>query len=210
LSDSIAAIAALGLTVFIATDVDDLFILIAFFADRAFRTRQVVIGQFLGIIALLAVSSLSYFFRLVIPIEWIGLMGLIPVYLGIHAALDLRKSVIDDDERTAEDAHHSKSYGYSKILSVSLVTIANGGDNIGVYAPLFASSSPLEIALLAGGFLVMTGVWLGLAYGLVNNPLFGAKIQRIGRFVLPVVLIGLGVIILIRCGTLTWLWGFLA
>ena len=93
MSDSIAAIAALGLTVFIATDVDDLFILIAFFADRAFRTRQVVIGQFLGIIALLAVSSLSYFFRLVIPIEWIGLMGLIPVYLGIRAALDLRKGV---------------------------------------------------------------------------------------------------------------------
>ena len=106
-SDSIAAIAALGLTVFIATDVDDLFILIAFFADRAFRTRQVVIGQFLGIIALLAVSSLSYFFRLVIPIEWIGLMGLIPIYLGIRAALDLRKGADDDDERTAEDAHHS-------------------------------------------------------------------------------------------------------
>ena len=87
------------------------------------------------------------------------------------------------------------------------MTIANGGDNIGVYAPLFASSSPLEIRLAGWGFLVMTGVWLGLAYGLVNNPLFGAKIQRIGRVVLPVVLIGLGVIILIRCGTLDWLWG---
>lgn len=32
-----------------------------------------------------------------------------------------------------------KKYGYSSALAVSLIKISNGGDNIGIYAQLFAS-----------------------------------------------------------------------
>jgi cadmium resistance protein CadD (predicted permease) len=42
----------LGVTLFAATDIDDLFVLVGFFADPKFRAGNVVIGQYLGIGAL--------------------------------------------------------------------------------------------------------------------------------------------------------------
>ena len=88
-----------------------------------------------------------------------------------------------------------------------MVTIANGGDNIAVYAPLFASSTPARAAGLAGIFLAMTGVWLCLAWFTVHNPLFGRHLQRWGRRLLPPVLILLGAWILWENGTFAWLAG---
>jgi cadmium resistance protein CadD (predicted permease) len=46
-----------GPLAFLLTDIDDLFVLVAFFADRAIRPRHVVIGQFAGIAALLASAT---------------------------------------------------------------------------------------------------------------------------------------------------------
>jgi cadmium resistance protein CadD (predicted permease) len=38
----------LAVLLFASTNVDDIFVLIAFFSDRAFRAREVVAGQLLG------------------------------------------------------------------------------------------------------------------------------------------------------------------
>jgi cadmium resistance protein CadD (predicted permease) len=80
---------------------------------------------------------------------------------------------------------------------VAGVTIANGGDNIGIYVPLFASSSTLaEIITLVAIFLAVTAVWCALAYYLVNHQLIATRLRRVGHIVLPFVLIGLGAYIL--------------
>lgn len=42
---------------FLATNLDDMFLLAAFFAHPKFQTREVVLGQYLGFITLLVVSS---------------------------------------------------------------------------------------------------------------------------------------------------------
>jgi cadmium resistance protein CadD (predicted permease) len=41
---------------FASTNIDDIFVLLGFFSAPAFRTRHVVLGQYLGIGALVAVS----------------------------------------------------------------------------------------------------------------------------------------------------------
>jgi cadmium resistance protein CadD (predicted permease) len=194
-SSGLSALPGIGFLAFAVTDIDDLFVLVALFASRAFRTGQVVLGQYLGIAALVAVSATSYFLRLVLPGEWIGLAGILPIVLGIREALDLCRELRGGGEEA--DASETPR-GRGGALSVAAVTIANGGDNVGVYVPLFASSSPLEIALLAATFLLMTAVWLLLAWLLVSNRLFGRHIRRVGRFALPVVLVGLGVFILLK------------
>jgi cadmium resistance protein CadD (predicted permease) len=77
------------------------------------------------------------------------------------------------------------------------VTFSNGGDNIGVYTPLFAKySSAFEVATLVSVFMAMTAVWCAIGYYLVNHPLFEKYMRRFGRVVLPFVLIGLGVYII--------------
>jgi len=44
----------------------------------------------------------------------------------------------------------------------------------------------------------MTAIWCIAAYYLVNHPLVASKIRHIGHFVLPFVLIGLGIYILVK------------
>src|SRR5271154_4636522 len=45
-----------AVVLFISTDLDDVFVLLGFFADPRFRIRQIVAGQFIGIAALYALS----------------------------------------------------------------------------------------------------------------------------------------------------------
>jgi cadmium resistance protein CadD (predicted permease) len=82
-------------------------------------------------------------------------------------------------------------------LSVAAMTFSNGGDNIGVYTPLFAKyHAASQITALAVVFMAMTAVWCITAYYLVNHPLVASTIRRIGYKIFPFVLIGLGVYIL--------------
>ena len=216
------ALSGVGIAIFVATDIDDLFILVAFFADKTFKTKNIITGQFLGIIFMLLASSLSYFFKLFIPVQWIGLMGLLPVALGVKEAFEAKddweeagkaeeryKSIVagnddddgDNEEIDIEKVKRGKLFKVSQVLSVAAVTIANGGDNIGVYIPLFATSSAFQTIIYMAVFLVMTGVWLAMAYYIVNNKLVGHHVKKYGGFVLPFVLIILGIYIMIRCET---------
>lgn len=83
----------------------------------------------------------------------------------------------------------------SRVLAVASVTVANGGDNLGVYIPLF-SNGPRLVPVYTAAFAVLTAVWCAAGYALVNNPILGKRIARLGRVALPFVLIGLGLWIL--------------
>jgi cadmium resistance protein CadD (predicted permease) len=84
---------------------------------------------------------------------------------------------------------------HSEVLAVMGVTIANGGDNLSVYIPLFASSLGL-IPVYAAVFAVMTAIWCAAGYALVNNHVARQHVRQYGHLALPFVLIGLGLYIL--------------
>ena len=73
----------LGVTAFAATDIDDLFFLVVLFANHRFSTAQIVIGHYIGIGLLTLVGLLGALLALVVPGYVIGLLGLIPLGLGI-------------------------------------------------------------------------------------------------------------------------------
>jgi cadmium resistance protein CadD (predicted permease) len=203
-----------GPLAFLVTDIDDLVVLVAFFADAAVRPHDVVLGQYAGITFLLAASALAMLARLVIPLHLVGLLGVLPIALGIREAVEAaraRRAANDEPEsvRCAEGPRSGLPTAGRRVgvLGVALVTVANGGDNVAVYAPLFASATPARAAGLAGIFLVMTGLWLSLAWFTVRNPLFGRHVSRWGRFLLPPVLVVLGAWIMWENGTLAWLAG---
>jgi cadmium resistance protein CadD (predicted permease) len=182
----------IGIAAFAATNIDDIFVLLMFFSMLKIPPRQVVIGQYLGIGALTAAGAVGSLIALVVPDYVIGLLGLVPIAVGILKLLDLRK---DNTEAPREGLNDRKT-GVA-LLSVTGVTVANGGDNIGVYTPLFAKySTSIEVATLAATFMGMTAVWCATAYYLVNHPFVATRIRRIGHVVLPFVLIGLGLYIL--------------
>ncbi|XXT24113.1 cadmium resistance transporter [Sorangium sp. So ce429] len=188
---------ALGVSavVFISTNIDDILLLTAFFSDPDFTPRQVVAGQFLGIAALVLASVACALLAVRVPEGWIGLLGLAPLALGLRGLWALwRGQEAGEDEDDDDDRPRGRAARF-RSLAVATVTVANGGDNLGVYIPLF-SSSPGLIPLHAAVFAVMTGALCALGHHLVNHPVLGSRIRRHGRVALPFVLIGLGLWIL--------------
>lgn len=182
-----AALVGVAVAAFVATDIDDIFILILLFSS-GYPARQVVAGQYLGIGLLVAIGMLGSLVALVVPPYIIGMMGIAPIAIGVKKLLDLRKK---DDEKQALKGRSVA------VLSVAAVTFANGGDNIAVYVPLFANyNTASEMIALAAIFMAMTGVWCAVAHYLVKHPLIAARMHRIGRVILPFVLMGLGAYIL--------------
>ncbi|WP_245300441.1 cadmium resistance transporter [Rhizobium sp. YK2] len=192
-----------AIVMFASTNIDDIFVLLGFFADRKFRLRQIVIGQYLGIGALYGFSALASFLVLIVPATYIGLLGLAPIYFGLRRLWELWNGI-----ETGEDPedHAKASAGHGNIAAVALVTIANGGDNISIYTPIFATRSAYEILAIGCMFAALTAIWLGAAHLLVNHPTLGAPIRRHGHRIVPFVLIALGILIFYEAGTATLFW----
>lgn len=188
-----------AVVVFASTNVDDVFLLAAFFADRHLRRRSVVVGQFLGIGALVAASAATAWASLAVPDGYPALLGIVPLALGLgklwrlrHAERESRPD--DSDVREAEERAERRTG--SQLLAVAGVTVANGGDNLGVYIPLFARDPGL-VPLYALVFTVMTALWCFAGYRLAVNRVIGTQLRRYGHIALPVVLIVLGAWILV-------------
>jgi cadmium resistance protein CadD (predicted permease) len=197
--EHLVSLIGVAVAVFTSTNVDDVFVLLGFFSDPKFTGRQVALGQYFGIATLYGVSVIASLVSLVIPTAYIGLLGLAPIVIGIRKAWSLRKGVDTSEEETGTQG--SSVAGRANIAAVAAVTIANGGDNISIYTPLFATRSGYDIAAIGGVFAAMTLVWLMLARWLVYHRTIGAPIRRYGGRVVPFVLIALGVFILYDSGT---------
>lgn len=187
----------LSSTVFVATNVDDIVLLSVLFADERLRARDIVIGQLVGMMALVGVSSMCALTALIVPKGWIALLGLLPLAIGLWHLPSLWRPAHGDDERGDDDERERSAQRRtgSAVLAIALVTVANGGDNLAVYIPLFAQQ-PRAIPLHTFVFAVLTIVFCALGHWIVNNPIFGGRVRRWGRVALPLVLIALGLYIL--------------
>ncbi len=189
---------ALAAAVFAATNVDDIVLLAAFFADERIPRAAIVIGQFAGIFALTAASAVAAYAALAVPGEWVALLGFIPLSMGVAQLWALwRRGVRNAEagEETEPRPTPGRRLG-SHSLRVMAVTIANGGDNLGVYIPVFATDVG-SIPSFAVVFGVLTAVLCAAGYLLVNNPVGRALTRRGGRIVLPVALIAVGLYVLL-------------
>ena len=183
-----------GALSFAATNIDDLFVLALFFGQtRGLRQRMsVVAGQYLGFAALVAISLLGYFARLVVPRAWIGLLGLLPVAIGVRKLLEGRKTEDDSAQKLSA----------SSVFAVAAVTFANGGDNIGIYTPLFAASDAGSLIVILSVFFLLLALWCLVGYYLGSHPVVSRILDRYGHLIVPFVLIGLGLYIMYESDTL--------
>jgi cadmium resistance protein CadD (predicted permease) len=95
-----------------------------------------------------------------------------------------------------------KGRGGSKMLTVAGVTIANGGDNIGIYVPLFVTLTWSDKTTMVIIFLAMTVLWCMIAKYFVKHPYVASVVEKYGHIITPFVLVLLGIFILYENGTL--------
>jgi cadmium resistance protein CadD (predicted permease) len=194
---SLVALLGLAIALFASTNVDDLFVLLGLFSDPKLSTRDIVVGQYAGIATLFGLSIAASLLSLVIPRAYIGLLGIVPIVIGAKRFVELFRGT----DGTEGLELRREVGGYGRTATVALVTIANGGDNIGIYTPSLAIRSLYEIAVIALVFVVMTALWCYFAHLMVNHPNLGAPIRLYGHRVAPIVLIGLGILIIYQAGS---------
>lgn len=190
-----------ALTAFSVTNVDDIVILTLLFSrlDRYFRVVHVVGGQFLGIATLVLLSLIGFVSRTALPHAWLGLLGLVPICLGLVQLVKLC-SVDASEELSSVDG--AGPLELASVLGVAGITVANGSDNLGVYIPMFATETADELLLTLAVFGLLTGLWCLLGWWLTRLPALAALLSRYGALVLPAVLIALGGAVLHRSHTL--------
>lgn len=189
---------------FLGTNIDDLFILMLFFSQigGTMTKPQIIAGQYLGIGTLIAMSILGALGLSVFPPEYVGLLGLVPIYLGIRGALDYRRDSKSPDNRESPGSSPPKRLVKLGVLKVAGVTIANGGDNIGIYVPLFIGMGIPAMLVTVLVFALLTALWCLMGLKLAGHPLIRKNIEASQHILVPVVFIGLGIFILLKNGTL--------
>lgn len=195
-----------GITAFIATNLDDILILLLFFTqvNHLLRRRHIVIGQYLGFTTLVIMSLPGFFGGMLLPQSWIGILGIAPILLGVNQWLTLDEQESDDSPNIEETSTFSSLTQYlsPQACGVAAVTFANGGDNIGIYVPLFANCTWESLTVILSIFFTLVGVWCYIAYRLSHIAIVAETLTRYGSYFVPFVLIALGVTILLDNHTL--------
>jgi cadmium resistance protein CadD (predicted permease) len=199
--DQLLSTLAIAIAAFASTNIDDLFLLSSLFVDSEFRTLSVIVGQFLGMSVLVLISILAALFTIAIPRGWIGLLGFAPLFLGINRLRKLLNRPPEKSQTTSNGRDFVGKEGVrfawarSEVSLATLLTVANGGDNLSVYIPLFSvqrASMPFYTLV----FAMMTALWCLFGYYLTSHRIWRDRLKRYGRFVIPFVLIAIGLNVL--------------
>jgi cadmium resistance protein CadD (predicted permease) len=187
------ALIGAAIVAFVATNVDDVVLITALFALTAgargggLRAGDVWIGQYAGLLAVVALSAIGAFGLLLVPDEVVGLLGLIPLTMGLAGLWRAARGEAGDDDEPPPLLPTRRGW-----LSVAGITIANGADNVAVYVPFFASAGAGGMAVIAVVFaagvalLCLAGRWLG------THPRTVEAVERWGHWVVPLVFVALG------------------
>ena len=193
-------ISAIG--VYISTSIDYLIVLIILFAQLSQNKQKwhIYAGQYLGTGLLVGVSLVAAYVVNFVPEAWmVGLLGLIPIYLGIRFAI-VGEGEEEEEEEIIERLEQSKAT--QLFWTVTLLTIASGGDNLGIYTPYFASLDWAQTLVALLVFAIGVIIFCELSRVLSSIPLISETIEKYTRIIVPLVFIPLGLYIMYESGTI--------
>lgn len=191
-------ISAIG--VYISTSIDYLIVLIILFAQLSQNKQKwhIYAGQYLGTGLLVGVSLVAAYVVNFVPEAWmVGLLGLIPIYLGIRFAI---VGEGEEEEEIIERLEQSKAN--QLFWTVTLLTIASGGDNLSIYIPYFASLDWAQTLVALLVFAIGVIIFCELSQVLSSIPLISETIEKYERIIVPLVFIPLGLYIMYENGTI--------
>lgn len=180
---------------FAATNIDNLAVTTAqYSAAPPKRVRRTTTGQLLGFAVVTAAAAAALF---EVPTRWIGLLGLVPLILGVRGLVALVRSHGAPDDRRWPVA--------AGVTTAALVTIGVGGDNLAVYIPLFKEHSVVAGAVVVVCFTVFDLALCVAAWLIGRHPRTVRLLERVGSWLSPLVYCAIGVVVLIEAGTIAWL-----
>jgi cadmium resistance protein CadD (predicted permease) len=194
--DMLPATAAAAAGLFAATNVDDMLVLAVLSASARATGRprrwQIWAGQYAGIAILVVLSLGAGRGAALVPGHWIWLLGLLPLALGLRKLLSAINA-----HRSGRQLPTPAATGLAGIIGL---TIANGGDNVAAYTPVFATSSSGAIAITLTVFAFGVALWCQAGSWLVSHHRTTGALERWGQWIIPAVYILIAVNVFYKTG----------
>jgi len=177
---------------YIGTNLDNLLLLVAMYSRYERHAGVVTAGYLAGMILIGIITLIIGEVGEFIPLAYLGLLGVIPVMMGLLALWKLY--------RNTQAAETNNIVSHSKPLAVFLALIStqlsNSADSIITFSALYADSTDSSDYVIAPTFLAMAGIFSGVAYYSLKHPKLGRLLSRYGQYVTPFILILVGLYIL--------------
>lgn len=198
-----------SLILFLSTNIDDVLLLTMWFSTRKRKSerKNVFIGQFLGFSTIIVLSLIGSYTTKFFLQPLIGLLGFIPIVIGIKELINIKNNSKKDESSIKESASNTLS-SWSDILNISILTFANGGDNIGIYIPSFTILTSHELILLILIFYVMLFFLCFLTLSMVKVSKLSWFIEKYIVKIIPYILILIGLLVLYENQTINLLFHF--
>jgi cadmium resistance protein CadD (predicted permease) len=194
---------AIGVVSFVTTNVEDVLVLLLLMAQprSRVRPRAAMAGYCLGFATLVLLSLLGAAGLQLLPDRLAGLLGLVPIAIGLWMLSQRRR------DRASADAVAAGYRPQGEISAARMfwLTITQGSDNLVVYIPLFQRLDRVSIIVVLASFAAMLALYCLLAYRLGRHPALDRALQRIGRLEPPFVFIAVGTYVFVFDGLRQWL-----
>ncbi len=185
---SLYAVIVVATLAFVGTMLDNFFAFAAQLAlTRRDRFKRVSAAQALGVATLVVLAAGVGTLLEQVPTRWIGLLCIAPWALAIHGWRSRAAPVHEQYRRGA--------------LTTLTLCLALGGDNLAVWIPLLRANGSLHEVLTIAVFALWEAVFIFAAQSIASHPRVISWGTRYGRTLIPWIYLGLGVLILIECGT---------
>jgi cadmium resistance protein CadD (predicted permease) len=177
---------------FIGTNLDNLVLLVALYSRFQKQSSMVTAGYFAGMTLIAAVCFVIGEADRFIPLDYLGLLGVIPIVMGVVGLLQLFKGIQDGETASFVTASSPKAV----FITVLMTQLSNSADSIITFSVFVVDSSQQGEYLIAPTFFAMVGVFAWLAYFSLNHRKFSRFLARYGHYVTPFILIFVGFYIL--------------
>jgi len=177
---------------FIGTNLDNLILLVALYSRYRNHSRTVTAGYISGMLLIGVISFIIGFGGGFIPISYLGFLGVVPIFMGVIALLQLFRS-----KQEEVDSSFARENSLKTIFMAVLITqLSNGADSIITFSVFLADSTPSTDYLIVLTFLAMILVFTWVASYALTHRRLSDILDRYGRYVTPFILILVGLYII--------------
>lgn len=184
----------IGVTVgaFIGTNLDNLVLLVALYSGYKQQSRMVTAGYITGMTLIGLICFIIGEAGEAIPVAYLGMLGVVPMGMGIMALFQLFKR-----HQTGKVTSAGINAGpWTVFVTTFMTQLSNGTDSIITFSIFLADSSDGADYLIASTFLVMVALFALLANYSLKHRKVSDFLGHYGPYITPFILILVGIFIL--------------
>ncbi len=195
--NSLIAIIPIAAGAYVATNLDNFILLVSLLAGYRNQTSSVVAG-FVG--SMLILGFVGYWIGKaadIAPVEYLGLLGFVPISIGAVELFRLRRG-----KATVTKTKDKTGNGVQTVFMATLISqLGNGADTIIILGVLFTDSMPSADILIILTLSAMAVVFILVGIYAVRHPALSEWIDRYAYRAMPFILIIVGVYVLANTAT---------